>query len=356
MSLDPREVGFDEITGRAVLDYEVTPDNSIYASYARGYKSGGINPPLSPVFDVAESFGSETIDAFEIGSKNTFANGALQLNATAFYYKYSGLQLSRIVARTSVNDTIDADIWGVELESVIRPDPDWLVNLTFSYLNAEVAGDQFFSNPRDPGGGDPDAVIIKDISNGANCAVTGPAPGVADAFVAGVNAALGLRGPEEFPNDGNLASSGAFSICDVLAGAVPAGSGLAVLSPGVEVNLKGNKLPQAPEMKVSMGVQYTATFDNGMTLVPRVDVALTGEQYGNIFNGRVNRIEPFVQANAIVQLNSADERWFVRGFVQNIFDSSSVTGLYLTDASSGNFTNIYTLDPRRYGVALGFSF
>tara|TARA_B100000949_G_scaffold31200_1_gene24525 strand:+ start:13816 stop:16737 length:2922 start_codon:yes stop_codon:yes gene_type:complete len=351
-----REVGFDEITGRAVLDYEVTPDNSIYASYARGYKSGGINPPLSPVFDVAESFGSETIDAFEIGSKNTFANGALQLNATAFYYKYSGLQLSRIVARTSVNDTIDADIWGVELESVIRPDPDWLVNLTFSYLNAEVAGDQFFSNPRDPGGGDPDAVIIKDISNGANCAVTGPAPGVADAFVAGVNAALGLRGPEEFPNDGNLASSGAFSICDVLAGAVPAGSGLAVLSPGVEVNIKGNKLPQAPEMKVSMGVQYTATFDNGMTLVPRVDVALTGEQYGNIFNGRVNRIEPFVQANAIVQLNSADERWFVRGFVQNIFDSSSVTGLYLTDASSGNFTNIYTLDPRRYGVALGFSF
>ena len=351
-----REVGFDEITGRAVLDYEVTPDNSIYASYARGYKSGGINPPLSPVFDVAESFGSETIDAFEIGSKNTFANGALQLNATAFYYKYSGLQLSRIVARTSVNDTIDADIWGVELESVIRPDPDWLVNLTFSYLNAEVAGDQFFSNPRDPGGGDPDAVIIKDISNGANCAVTGPAPGAADAFVAGVNAALGLRGPEEFPNDGNLASSGAFSICDVLAGAVPAGSGLAVLSPGVEVNLKGNKLPQAPEMKVSMGVQYTATFDNGMTLVPRVDVALTGEQYGNIFNGRVNRIEPFVQANAIVQLNSADERWFVRGFVQNIFDSSSVTGLYLTDASSGTFTNIYTLDPRRYGVALGFSF
>ena len=351
-----REVGFDEITGRAVLDYEVTPDNSIYASYARGYKSGGINPPLSPVFDVAESFGSETIDAFEIGSKNTFANGALQLNATAFYYKYSGLQLSRIVARTSVNDTIDADIWGVELESVIRPDPDWLVNLTFSYLNAEVAGDQFFSNPRDPGGGDPDAVIIKDISNGANCAVTGPAPGAADAFVAGVNAALGLRGREEFPNDGNLASSGAFSICDVLAGAVPAGSGLAVLSPGVEVNIKGNKLPQAPEMKVSMGVQYTATFDNGMTLVPRVDVALTGEQYGNIFNGRVNRIEPFVQANAIVQLNSADERWFVRGFVQNIFDSSSVTGLYLTDASSGNFTNIYTLDPRRYGVALGFSF
>ena len=349
-------MSFSEVTGRAVLDYEVSPDNSVYVSYSRGYKSGGINPPLTPIFAVPESFGSETIDAFEIGSKNVFANGALQLNATGFYYKYSGLQLSRIVARTSVNDTIDADIWGVELESVIRPDPDWLINMTFSYLSAEVAGDQFFSNPRDPGGGDPNAVIIKDISNSSNCAVTGPAGGVADAFVTGVNAALGLRGPEEFPADGNLPSSGAFSICDVLASSVPDNSGIAVLSPGVEVNINGNTLPQAPEMKVSMGVQYTAEFGNGMTLVPRVDVALTGAQYGSIFNGRINRIEPFVQANAIVQLNSRDDQWFVRGFVQNIFDSNSVTGLYVTDASSGNFTNIYTLDPRRYGIAVGMEF
>ena len=101
-------------------------------------------------------------------------------------------------------------------------------------------------------------------------------------------------------------------------------SGINVLSPGVEVNINGNKLPQAPEMKAAMGVQYTAEFDNGMTLVPRFDLALTGEQYGNIFNGRVNRIKPFVQANAIVQLNSADERWFIRGFVQNIFDRATV--------------------------------
>src|SRR3546814_16568992 len=75
-----REVSFDEITGRAVLAFEVSPDNSLYASYSRGYKSGGINPPLSPILAVSESFGSESIDAFEIGSKNVFANGSLQLN------------------------------------------------------------------------------------------------------------------------------------------------------------------------------------------------------------------------------------------------------------------------------------
>jgi iron complex outermembrane recepter protein len=229
-----------------------------------------------------------------------------------------------------------------------------------SYLNTEVAGDQFFSNPRDPGGGDANAVIIKDISNGSNCAVTGAAPGGPNAFVAAINAALGLRAPTPFPSNGNIASTGAFSICSALtAQAAAIGGafgGIQVLSPGVLVNLKGNSLPQAPEYKASLGVQYTAEFGSGWTLVPRADISMTGTQYGNIFNGRVNRIEPFVQANAQIQLYSPDNRWFVRGFVQNIFDSDSTTGLYLTDASSGLFTNIFTLDPRRYGLAVGIEF
>lgn len=357
--LQERTASFDEITGRFVIDYEISPDSHIYASYSRGYKSGGINPPLQPIFEVSETFGSESIDAFEIGSKNTFLDGALQFNATAFYYKYKDLQLSRIIARTSVNDTIDADIWGLEFESIIRPDYNWLINMNISFLNAEVAGDQFFSNPRDPGGGDPDAVIIKDITNGANCAVTGAG---ADAFVAAVNGSLGLQGPTEFPSDGGIASSGAFSICSVLEAqsANPTLIGLfgpvTVLSPGVEVNIKGNKLPQAPEMKASIGVQYTAEFGSGATLVPRFDLAFTGEQYGNVFNGNVNRIAPFVQANAQVQFNDASGRFYARAFVQNIFDSSSETGLYVTDASSGLFSNIFTLDPRRYGIAVGAKF
>ncbi|WP_375291047.1 TonB-dependent receptor [Qipengyuania sp.] len=352
-----RSVGFDAVTGRAVADFRITPDNLIYASYSRGYKSGGINPPLSPVFAVPENFDPEHIDAFEIGSKNTIANGMLQLNATAFYYKYDSLQLSRIVARTSVNDTINANIWGAELEAIIRPDPSWLFNMNFSYLNAEVAGDQFFSNPRDPGGGDPNAVIIKDLSNASLCAVTGAG---ANLFVGAINGSLGLRGPTAFPSDSGIASTGAFSICSVLAAQAPTVGalfgGVNVLSPGVEVNLRGNKLPQAPTTKASVGVQYTADFANGMTLVPRFDLAYTGEQFGNVFNGNVNRIEPFVQANAQIQLNGSDDRWFVRAFVQNMFDRDSVTGLYVTDASSGNFTNIFTLDPRRYGIGAGFRF
>src|SRR5690606_10312324 len=187
-----RTVKFNKLTGRAVIDFKVTEDNLLYASYSRGYKSGGINPPLQPVFAVPESFSPEQVDAFEIGSKNTFGNGALQLNLTAFYYKYKDLQLSKIVSRTAVNDNVDADIYGVEAEAMVRPDPDWVINLGFSWLHTKVSSDTLTSNPRDFGGGREDAVIIKDLTNGANCAVASSSGSVAgvNAFVNTVNTVI----------------------------------------------------------------------------------------------------------------------------------------------------------------------
>ena len=350
-----RNVSFSEVTGRAVVDWQVTPDNLLYFSYSRGYKSGGINPPLQPIFAVDEQFDPEFVNAFEIGSKNQF--GALTLNLTAFYYQYDSLQLSRIVARTSVNDNVDAEIYGLEIEGIVRPTPELTINMGFSYLHTEVSADKFLSNPRDPGGGRSDAVIIKDVTNGSNCAVVPVVAGNAaatNAFVAAVNAGLGLRAPTGFGADSGIASNGAFGICAVLA--ANAGANFQVLNAGVAVNIRGNRLPQAPNVKASIGIQYEADIGNDMTLTPRFDLTYTGDSSGNIFNGRINEIAGYAQANAQIQLNGPDRRWFARAFIQNIFDSSSVTGLYVTDQSSGLFTNIFTLDPRRYGVAVGFNF
>jgi iron complex outermembrane recepter protein len=357
-----RRVGFNEITGRAVLDWKLSPDNLIYVSYSRGYKSGGINPPLQPIFAVDESFSPEIVNSFEIGSKNRF--GDLQLNLTAFYYKYKDLQLSRIVARTSVNDNVDADIYGLEAEAVITPGDNWVINMGASYLHTKVASDKFLGNPRDPSGGRSDTVIIKDITNGANCAVVPTTAGNgagAAGFVNAINGGLGLRPATGFGANSGINSVGAFGICSVLqaqaAGAVGAAfGGMTVENAGVPVNIRGNKLPQAPSYKFSVGVQYTAEIGGDLTLVPRFDLAYTGDSYGNIFNGRINEINGYAQANAQLQLNGPDSKWAVKAFVQNIFDSQAETGLYVTDQSSGLFSNVFTLDPRRYGIAASFKF
>ncbi|WP_298670771.1 TonB-dependent receptor [uncultured Sphingomonas sp.] len=360
-----QNVGFDRVTGRAVLDYKFSKDHLLYASYSRGYKSGGFNPPVQvPGLTVPSTFAPEQVDAFEIGSKNTFDGGRFTLNLTGFYYKYKGLQLSRIVARTSVNDNIDANIYGVEAEAFFRPAPDWSINMAASYLHTKVTTSKQFVNQRDPGGGRSDAVIIKDITNASNCAVIPNVAGNAaatNAFVTMANSLISptLQGPTAFPADGNIKSTGAFSVCSALTSLAKgplAGYGVQVLADGVTQSIQGNELPQAPVVKFSAGIEKTFDFSNGMSIVPRFDITYTGESYANIFNGRINRIQGYEVANAQIQLNGVADRWFLRGFIQNIFNNNATTGAYLTDQSSGLFTNIFTLEPRRYGVAAGFRF
>ena len=356
------QVSFSRLTGRGVLDYKITNNNLLYFSYSRGYKSGGINPPLSPVNAVPTAFAPETVDSFEIGSKNTFLGGALRLNLTGFYYKYKDLQLARIVSRTAVNDNVSADIYGVEAEAVISPIRRFVVNANFSYLHSKVSQDKFLADPRDPSGGRNDAVIIKDATNASNCAVVSNVGSAAAArgFVNAINAGTGgiLQPAVQVLDNGTY---GAFSICSTLtaqaAGAAGAAfGGISVLGAGVPVNIRGNQLPQAPMFKASAGAQYTIDMANGWSIVPRADLNLTGNSYGSIFNLPIDRIPSYEVINAQVQINGPNERFYLRGFVQNLTNNSAITGQYVTDQSSGLFTNVFTLEPRRYGLAVGFKF
>ena len=278
------------------------------------------------------------------------------------------------MARTSVNDNVSANIWGLEAEAIIRPTPELTLNMNASYLNTKVSEDKLLANPRDFGAGRSDAVIIKDITNGANCAVApttaGNAAG-ANGFVnqtntlinagaiPGVAGGAGLQGTTSFGAGSGIASTGAFGICSVLEALAPtvgaAFGGVQVYSSGIPVNIKGNKLPGAPDYKFSAGVQYAAPIGE-MTLTPRADFVYTGKSSGNIFNGAVNEIDSFTQVNAQLQLDGPDKKWFARVWVQNLFDKDSITGMYVTDQSSGNYTNIFTLEPRRYGITAGMKF
>ena len=381
-------VQFGRLTGRAVLDYKPSDNSLLYASYSRGYKSGGINPPFDPsVFSAPTTFRPESVDAFEIGSKNTFMGGMLRLNLSGFYYRYKDLQLSRILNKTSFNDNTDADIYGAEAEATIRPDSHLLVNLSASYLHTRIKNFSLV-NTRDPSGGRNDTVIIKDLTNASNCVLrssTGSAV-AANTFVNVVNGALGLAGTRAVPGTN---TTGAIGICSTLAslasgtvalaptglGALEAGlrqvfatptgalpfvfntnnNGTYSLPDGVPVSLAGNRLPNAPMYKFSAGVQHTDELGS-FTLVSRADLNYTGEYFARSFNDPIDKVQGYEVVNVSVQLNAPDDRFFIRGFVQNLTNNNAITGQYVTDASTGLFTNVFTLEPRRYGIAAGFKF
>lgn len=368
---------FDSITGRVVLDWKpdlsFTQDTLVYASYTRGNKPGGFNPPYDPNLfpPIPLNFKSETVDAFEIGTKNTFLGGELQLNATAFYYKYKDFQVSRIINRTSFNDNTDATIYGVELEAIVRPARNFAVNASMSYLNTEIS-DFSTVDTRNPSNGRSDVVIIKDLQSAANCVVAPIVEGSVSindtlALVNGFNALASgglIRPAVEVPGTN---SYGAFSLCGALGSfiqsAAPdtylfdAGAGGGFFLPGgVERNLKGNELANSPNWKFSVGAQYDADLGGGWSISPRVDVHFTGGSWGSNFNTIRDKIAAYEIVNAQVTLTAPEERFFARAFVSNLFNSQAITGKYITDPSSGMFTNIYTLDPRTYGISAGFKF
>ncbi len=317
-----------EWTGRAVLDWAINGDTLAYLSWSRGYKGGGFNPPFDPVDFPSQTatFDPEFVDAWEVGVKNTLLDSTLQANFSAFYYDYEGMQTSKIVNRTSFNENTDAQIYGLEAEFVFAPSARWQFNANASYLHTEVK-DFASVDPRDPTGGRDDVTLIKDNTQATNCVVSLSPEEFADAGVGGqVNSCRGLLE-----------------------------QGLPVTD-GVLEDLDGNQLLNSPEWSMSLGGQYNASLPGDYGLSLRVDYYWQDEMYTRLYNREVDKIDAWDIWNAQANLVSPDESWYLRAYVKNIADDNHFVGQFLSSASSGLFTNVFTLEPRTYGLAIGYNF
>jgi iron complex outermembrane receptor protein len=86
---------------RLGVEYDLAKDNLLYATLSSGHKAGGFNDSLpdpdSPGDYVTPGYGPETVYALELGTKNLMADRRLRLNASAFAYRYDGLQFQTII-------------------------------------------------------------------------------------------------------------------------------------------------------------------------------------------------------------------------------------------------------------------
>lgn len=110
----------DKITWRVGAKWDVSDQSNVYASVVTGYKAGGLNTPPFLNYD------PETLTAYEFGTKNRFADNRLQLNASAFLYKYKDYQINSAttiggVLRSVFSNAGEATIKGFEVEAVAEP-------------------------------------------------------------------------------------------------------------------------------------------------------------------------------------------------------------------------------------------
>ena len=353
---------FEEVTGRFGFDWapnlDWTEDTLIYAFYSRGYKGGGINPPqpADNTSGVPQTFDPEFVDSYEIGTKNTLAGGAMQLNATGFFYNYEGYQISAIVNRTSANFNVDAEIRGIELETIWNPASTFVINANLGLLDAEVV-DTFGVDVLDRTNGRSDLIVLKNFANASNCVVSaqgyatilgaiavgaldpGSTLGLCSGAFVGAEAAFGLGGVTVGYTDGNgnAQTATAFQPFD-----------------GDAKNLDGNALPGTPDTTFNVGAEYTweGVLGGNFDLRVRGDYYYQAEAFSRVFNTRRDVLESWDNVNLSLQLMNTENDWSLEVFGKNITNEEVITGAYLTDDSSGLFSNVFLNEPSTYGVTI----
>jgi len=111
---------FDEFTPTISVQYHVNDDIMAYASWSKGFKSGGWTTRLSaPINDATlAEFGPEKATTSEIGLKSEWFDHHFQANVAGFYTDYTGIQLNQQIGASPVTKNLgDADIYGAEFET-----------------------------------------------------------------------------------------------------------------------------------------------------------------------------------------------------------------------------------------------
>jgi iron complex outermembrane receptor protein len=145
---DPRGTfTFKKFTPRAVLRYKPDANNTFYASYSQGFKSGFVDggnigscpkgpsdsscilPPVKP----------ETVDAFEIGYKGRISN-QLSFNLSAFHYKYKDIQVFIYRPPTGIyQNAAEGTLNGVDFDFDWQPTHDLRLSLGGSYVDSKYS-------------------------------------------------------------------------------------------------------------------------------------------------------------------------------------------------------------------------
>ncbi len=310
---------FEKLTWRVGLDYQVTDDNLLYASASTGFNSGGFNGSQAAAALGRETFAPQTVTAFEIGSKNRFADNTIQLNLSAFYNRYNSLQEQRQIPTGNTTLSIiensgKARSYGLEAEAVWQPVNALTFNASFAYLNAKYTQYDQVAAPFGTSILIPDAsAIAPTVVNGVTIAPAGQRR----LFAVGYNCGL-------IPGTGGTGQPAAAYGCD----------------------LKGNRIAHSPEYSGSVSVQYDIDLGDAGKLSPYAQLNFSSSFFGQAINSVLDQQKAFAKLDLRLTWDY-NERFSVQWFVTNVTNKATATRFVY--GGGGNLQASYA-PPRLFGV------
>ncbi len=136
--------GVHKFLPAATLSYALPSGGNIYARWARGVKTGGVNPVVHPAQipgGQPNIFKPEIVDTYEIGVRTNLMDRKVQLTAAVFYNNYKDLQTTRggtagIIQLVYFNAK-KARTYGGEAAIVWQPNKVFNLTANMGYLNAK---------------------------------------------------------------------------------------------------------------------------------------------------------------------------------------------------------------------------
>ncbi len=300
-----------ELTGKLALEYKITPDNMLYASYTRGFKPGGLNGTYTSYqpytygyeWGIQPTYEPEIVDSFEIGSKNTFADNTVQLNTSAFFYNYQNMQFlneDAILFGEGTANAPDAHIYGVEFEGFWQITPSLRFDGTLAWQKGEFVEDGFALDPAD---------------------------------------ALAAQNAAGYPDylfwvfqDEAVAARYA-----------------------ARKNLNGNDVPKLPEWTGTAALTYEGEVGPGV-LTARAQYQYRGEFFYRVFNNDYYDVTPsYNMVNLFFKYDLTDSPFYAQVSVSNVFDEDGVNSSFSDPYGSAQGFRTYTA-PRQAIFSVGMDF
>ena len=120
--------------------------------------------------------------------------------------------------------------------------------------------------------------------------------------------------------------------------------------------LGGNQLPNAPHFTTSLSADYTMPVSEDWAATLHGDFYWQSQSFARIFNDRpYDKLRGYSTINLALIFTNADG-WQVMGYVKNVFDATAITGAFLNSDDTALTTNIFTTDPRLYGMRITKNF
>ena len=302
------------LSGDITAAYTITPDVHAYATYARSYKSGGINLsglPLdltdAPILSSA-TVKPEKVNHFEIGLKTQFLDRRATVNLAAFRTDILDYQATVTngqlgVLRGYLANAGKVRTQGVEVDSAFRPTARLNLYANAAYTDAKYA--RFVDAPCPP-----------ELSGGTTADATHPASPAGQAGTA-------------------TQVSYSPANCDISGQRLPGVSKWA-LSYGAEYDLPARVAGLDGQFYVGYDGSYRSTFSSNPS--PSAYTNIPGYALSNFRLGF-----------------KAERSWNLFGWLRNAFDRDYYEVLSLQSGSTGLVVS-QPGDPRTYGVTLSRSF